>query len=153
IYEKGAEVVRMLANLLGPEIFRKGTDLYFERHDGQAVTTEDFVQALADVSGRDLTQFKRWCSQAGTPCVQVSDNYDAQSLEYSLTFKQSCPPTPECQQKLPFHIPIAMGLLGSAGDLPLTIKTQAPDFETADNTRVVLELTDAEQTFVFTRVQ
>src|SRR5690606_12174877 len=109
--------------------------------------------ALADVSGRDLTQFKRWYSQAGTPCVQVSDNYDAQSLEYSLTFKQSCPPTPECQQKLPFHIPIAMGLLGSAGDLPLTIKTQAPDFETADNTRMVLELTDAEQTFVFTRVQ
>jgi aminopeptidase N len=153
IYEKGAEVVRMLANLLGPENFRKGTDLYFERHDGQAVTTEDFVQALADASGRDLTQFKRWYSQAGTPRVQVSDSYNEDTLEYSLTFKQSCPPTPECQQKLPYHIPVAMGLLGSAGDLPISLKTQAPDFETADNTHKVLELTEPEQTFVFQRVQ
>src|SRR5690606_21244108 len=153
IYEKGAEIVRMLANLLGPENFRKGTDLYFERHDGQAVTTEDFVEALADASGRDLTLFKRWYSQAGTPRVEVSDYYDADKLEYSLTFTQSCPPTPECRQKLPFHIPVAMGLLGSAGDLPLLIKDQAPDFETADNTHVVLELTDVEHTFVFTQVR
>lgn len=153
IYEKGAEIVRMLANLLGPENFRKGTDLYFERHDGQAVTTEDFVQALADASGRNFTQFKRWYSQAGTPRVEVNDYYDEDKLEYSLTFKQSCPPTPECQQKLPFHIPVAMGLLGSAGDLPLVIKGQAPDFETADNTHTVLELTGAEHTFVFTQIR
>lgn len=153
IYEKGAEVVRMLANLLGPENFRKGTDLYFDRHDGQAVTTEDFVQALADASGRDLTQFKRWYAQAGTPRVMVSDSYNEDTLEYSLTFTQSCPPTAECQHKLPFHIPVAMGLLGSAGDLPLSIKSHAPDFETADNTHTVLELTEREHSFVFQRVQ
>lgn len=153
IYEKGAEIVRMLANLLGKENFRKGTDLYFDRHDGQAVTTEDFVAALADASGKDLTQFKRWYSQAGTPRVHVTDEYNEDTQEYSLHFKQSCPPTPECQNKLPFHIPIAMGLLGSAGDLPLYLKDAEPDFETSDNTHCVLELTQPEQTFVFTRVQ
>lgn len=149
IYEKGAEVIRMLANLLGKENFRKGTDLYFERHDGQAVTTEDFVAALADASGRNLDQFKRWYSQAGTPRLQVSDHYDGHTQEYSLTIKQSCPPTPESDHKLPFHIPIAMGLLGSAGDLPLNIKGVAADIETSDNTHRVLELTDVEQTFIF----
>ncbi|RZA00338.1 MAG: aminopeptidase N, partial [Moraxellaceae bacterium] len=153
IYEKGAEIVRMLANLLGKENFRKGTDLYFERHDGQAVTTEDFVAALADASGKDLTQFKRWYSQAGTPRLHVTDEYNEDTQEYSLHVKQTCPPTPECQQKLPFHIPIALGLLGSAGDLPLLLKDVEPDFETGDNTYKVLELTQAEQTFVFTRVQ
>lgn len=153
IYEKGAEVIRMLANLLGKENFRKGTDLYFDRHDGQAVTTEDFVAALADASGRDLTQFKRWYSQAGTPRLHITDSYDESTQEYSLTIKQTCPPTPECQHKLPFHIPIAMGLLGSAGDLPLVLKGAEPDFETSDNTHRVLELTQAEQTFVFEHVQ
>lgn len=153
IYEKGAEIVRMLANLLGKENFRKGTDLYFERHDGQAVTTEDFVAALADASGKDLTQFKRWYSQAGTPRLHVTDEYNEDSQEYSLHIKQTCPPTPECQQKLPFHIPIAIGLLGSAGDLPLVLKNAEPDFETSDNTHKVIELTQAEQTFVFERVQ
>jgi aminopeptidase N len=153
IYEKGAEIIRMLATLLGTENFRKGTDLYFERHDGQAVTTEDFVAALADASGRDLTQFKRWYAQAGTPRLQVTDYYDEDTQEYSLTIKQSCPPTPECQQKLPFHIPVAVSLLGSAGDLPLYLKDVEPDFETGDNTHNVLELTSAEQTFVFQRVQ
>jgi aminopeptidase N len=153
IYEKGAEIVRMLANLLGEENFRKGTDLYFERHDGQAVTTEDFVAALADASGKDLTQFKRWYSQAGTPRLQVVDEYNEDTQEYSLHIKQTCPATPECQQKLPFHIPIAMGLLGSAGDLPLYLKGAEPDFKTNDNTHAVIELTQAEQTFVFVRVK
>ncbi len=153
IYEKGAEIVRMLANLLGKDNFRKGTDLYFERHDGQAVTTEDFVAALADASGKDLTQFKHWYSQAGTPRLHVTDEYNEDAQEYSIHIKQTCPPTPECQQKLPFHIPIAMGLLGSAGDLPLYLKDAEPDFETSDNTHKVIELTQAEQTFVFTRVQ
>ncbi len=153
VYEKGAEIIRMLATLLGKENFRKGTDLYFERHDGQAVTTEDFVAALADASGRDLSQFKRWYSQAGTPRLQVTSHYDEDAQEYSLTIQQSCPPTPECQQKLPFHIPVAVGLLGSAGDLPLYLKDAEPDFETGDNTHRVLELTQAEQTFVFQRVQ
>lgn len=157
IYEKGAEVVRMLANLLGPEDFRKGTDLYFERHDGQAVTTDDFVQALADASGRDLTQFKRWYSQAGTPRISVCDSYDEAAGEYTLTFTQTCPATPEAQpqsqsaeqKKLPFHIPVAMGLLGSAGDLPLKLKGQSVNSESADNTHCVLELTQATQSFVF----
>lgn len=153
IYEKGAEIVRMLANLLGKENFRKGTDLYFARHDGQAVTTEDFVAALADASGKDLSQFKRWYSQAGTPRLHVTDEYNEDTQEYSLHIKQSCPPTPECQHKLPFHVPIAMGLLGSAGDLPLYLKDAEPDFETSDNTHKVIELTQTEQTFVFERVQ
>lgn len=152
VYEKGAEVIRMLAILLGNENFRKGTDLYFDRHDGQAVTTEDFVKALEDASGRDLTQFKRWYSQAGTPRLHITDAYDENTQEYSLTIRQFCPPTPECENKLPFHIPIAVGLLGSGGDLPLSLKG-APDFETSDNTYKVLELTQAEQTFVFERVQ
>ena len=153
IYEKGAEVIRMLANLLGKEKFRKGTDLYFERHDGQAVTTEDFVAALADASGRDFTQFKRWYSQAGTPRLEVTDEYNEETLEYTLHFKQSCPATPECENKLPFHIPVAMGLLGSAGELPLYLKGREPDFETADNTHAVLEITEVEQCFTFERVQ
>jgi aminopeptidase N len=153
IYEKGAEVIRMLANLLGKENYRKGTDLYFERHDGQAVTTEDFVAALAEASGRDLTQFKRWYSQAGTPLLKVTDHYDEDAQEYSLTIEQTCPPTPENQNKLPFHIPVAMGLLGSAGDLPLYLKNSPANFETADNTHRVLELTQEKQTFVFERVQ
>lgn len=153
VYEKGAEIIRMLANLLGPKDFRKGTDLYFDRHDGQAVTTDDFVAALADASGKNLTQFKRWYAQAGTPRLYISDSYDQDAGEYTLHIKQSCPPTPECQHKLPFHIPLALGLLGSAGDLPLTIKGQKRDFETADNTHTVLELTEAEHTFVFEGVQ
>lgn len=153
VYEKGAEIIRMLANLLGPVDFRKGTDLYFARHDGQAVTTEDFVRALEEASGRDLTQFKNWYSQAGTPRLEVTDAYDENAQTYSLTVKQSCPPTPECAEKLPFHIPLAMGLIGSAGDLPLYLRDAEPDFETGDNTHKVLELRAPEQTFVFERVQ
>lgn len=153
IYEKGAEVIRMLANLLGKDDFRKGTDLYFDRYDGQAVTTEDFVAALSDASGKDLTQFKRWYSQAGTPRLHIWDEYNEATLEYTLHVKQSCPPTPECQHKLPFHIPLAMGLLGSAGELPLYLKDSKPDFETSDNTHKVLEITQTEQSFVFERVQ
>ncbi len=152
IYEKGAEVVRMLANLLGPQKFREGTDLYFSRHDGQAVTCDDFVQAMADVSGRDLTLFKRWYTQAGTPRVQVTDSYDAQAQEYRMHFHQSCPPTPECADKQPFHIPVALGLLGDGGDLRLQCDGELPDADTSDNTHKVIELTDREQTFVFTGV-
>lgn len=152
IYEKGAELVRMLATLLGPELFRKGSDLYFDRHDGQAVTTDDFVQAMADVSGRDLSQFKHWYSQAGTPRLEVSDHYDEDAREYHLTFRQSCLPTPESNRKLPFHIPVKVGLLGTAGDLPLRVKGLPLDTETSDNTSRVLEVTEAEQTFVFEQV-
>jgi len=149
IYEKGAEVVRMLANLLGPQQFRQATDLYFERHDGQAVTIEEFVQAMADVSGRDLRQFKRWYDQAGTPQVTVTDHYHEASRQYSLTFKQSTPATAECAHKKPFHIPVAIGLLGSAGELALKLDGETLTDLPEDNTHRVLELTEAEQTFVF----
>ena len=122
VYEKGAEVVRMQANLLGPELFRKATDLYFERHDGQAVTTEDFVRCMEDASGRDLTRFRRWYSQAGTPELQVSGDYDAASETYSLEVRQKTPPTPGQASKEPLHIPLEVGLLdGSGNELPLRL--------------------------------
>src|SRR6059058_5874115 len=147
VYEKGAEVVRMYQTLLGREGFRKGMDLYFERHDGQAVTCDDFRLAMADANGRDLTQFERWYSQAGTPVVQAEGRYDEAARTYTLRLRQSCPPTPGQPEKLPFHIPVAVGLLGADGrDLPLTI-----DGKQAGNT-AVLELTEADQAFVFTDV-
>lgn len=138
VYNKGAEVVRMLHSLLGVKTFREGTDLYFDRHDGQAVTTDDFVKALADVSGRDLSQFKRWYSQAGTPVLTVSEDFN--DGVYSLTVAQSCPETPDMlnEEKQPFHMPLRIRLLSEQGDelLPET----------------VLELTKEQQTFEFTQV-
>lgn len=146
IYEKGSEVLRMIHTLLGPELFRKGSDLYFERHDGQAVTCDDFVKAMEDASGIDLTQFKRWYTQAGTPRLQVSEAYDASAQTYSLTFRQSCPPTPGQSEKLPFVIPLALGLLDAQGnELPLRLQGEA----TASGTGRVLSITEAEQTFTF----
>ncbi|SEA28805.1 aminopeptidase N [Microbulbifer marinus] len=145
VYEKGAEVVRMIHTLLGAEGFRKGSDLYFERHDGCAVTCEDFIKAMEDANGVGLTQFRRWYSQAGTPVLDVTDAYDEATGNYALTVKQSCPPTPGQEQKLPFHIPLALGLLGAEGtDLPL---------DSAGNTQVVLQVTEQEQTFNFTGLQ
>lgn len=154
VYEKGAEIVRMIANLLGPENFRKGSDLYFERHDGQAVTTEDFVAAMEDASGRDLSIFKHWYSQAGTPRLDVVDSWDEDSGEYTLTITQGCPATAYGDEKTvakkPYHIPVAMGLLGDAGDLRLTIKGELADSDSSDNTHRVLELTEQQHQFVFT---
>ncbi|QYF91791.1 aminopeptidase N [Massilia sp. PAMC28688] len=148
VYEKGAEVVRMYQTLLGRDGFRKGMDLYFERHDEQAVECDDFRAAMADASGRDLTQFERWYSQAGTPVVRARTRYDQDAQAYELTLSQSCPPTPGQDHKLPFHIPVAFGLLGADGrDLPLTMDGQALGKTT------VLELTEAQQTFRFTGVQ
>ncbi|MBN7797989.1 aminopeptidase N [Parahaliea mediterranea] len=149
VYEKGAEVVRMIHTLLGPEQFRKGSDLYFERHDGQAVTCEDFVRAMEDASGLDLGQFRRWYSQAGTPLLTVRDEYDPERERYTLVVSQSCPPTPGQPHKEPLLIPLAMGLLGEAGNLPLRLAGEAPDAETADNTHRVLMIDAAEQRFVF----
>ncbi len=124
VYEKGAEVIRMQHTLLGPAGFRRGMDLYFERHDGQAVTCDDFVHAMQDAStaesGVDLGQFKRWYSQAGTPVLTVRGGYDAAAARYTLDVAQSCPATPGQPDKLPFHIPLAVGLVGpDGGDLPL----------------------------------
>ncbi|TQV64654.1 MAG: aminopeptidase N [Halothiobacillaceae bacterium] len=134
VYNKGAEVVRMLKNLLGWEAFRKGSDLYFERHDGQAVTIEEFVRAMEDASGKDLTQFRRWYVQAGTPRVEASGAYDAAARTYTLTLRQHTPATPGQPDKQPFVIPVAAALLDRSGR---TLTEQ------------VLELDRAEQRFVF----
>ncbi|WP_207061960.1 aminopeptidase N [Motiliproteus sp. SC1-56] len=143
VYEKGAEVVRMIHTLLGPEQFRAGSDLYFARHDGQAVTTDDFVAAMEEASGVDLGQFRRWYEQAGTPRLQVSDAYDADAKRYTLNVKQSCPPSPGQDRKAPFHIPLAVGLLDAEGrDIPL--KDGA--------TTQVLHLAESEQQFHFDNV-
>lgn len=150
IYEKGAEVVRMYYTLLGHAGFRKGMDLYFARHDGQAVTCDDFRAAMADANDRDLTQFERWYSQAGTPQVKVTSHYDATQKTYQLTFEQSCPATPNQPQKLPFHIPITVGLLNDEGqDLALNCLEQA---NPTDTTSLVLEITQASQQFTFTNI-
>ncbi len=151
VYEKGAEVVRMLHTLLGAAKFREGADLYFSRHDGQAVTTDDFVACMEEVSGRDLTQFRRWYTQSGTPRVKVSDEYDSQRQVYKLTLKQSCPPTPGQDKKDPFHIPMAIGLVGGDGaDIPVVIASQPEPDQISRVT--VLEITEAEQSFEFTQV-
>jgi len=142
VYEKGAEVVGMLHTLLGPELFRKGSDLYFDRHDGEAATTDDFVAAMAEVSGRDLEQFKRWYWQSGTPRVHVSSHYDESAQTYTLNFEQSCPPTPQQDTKEPFLIPIELGLLGAdGGDLPMSV------FD--GKTSAVYELTEPKAQLVF----
>ncbi|TRX74808.1 aminopeptidase N [Pseudomonas mangiferae] len=146
VYEKGSEVVRMIHTLLGAEGFRKGTDLYFERHDGQAVTCDDFVKAMEDANGVDLTQFKRWYSQSGTPRLEVNERYDTEARRYSLTFRQSCPATPGQPQKQPFVIPVELGLLDPAGHpLPLRLEGEA----TAAGSNRVIQVTEAEQTFTF----
>ena len=145
VYEKGSEVVRMYHTLLGADGFRRGMDLYFERFDGQAVTCDDFRTAMADANQRDFSQFANWYSQAGTPTLTVRADYDAAAQTYSLTLSQSCPATPGLSNDAPFHIPVAVGLLGADGaDLPL--RTQGD--EEAESTKV-LELTEASQTFTF----
>ena len=112
VYNKGAEIVRMLEKILGWEDFRRGMDLYFERHDGQAVTCDDFVAAMADASGKDLRQFCRWYSQAGTPVLEVSQKWEEETGVYTLTVTQQCPPTPGQPHKKPFHVPVEIGLIG-----------------------------------------
>ena len=120
VYEKGAEVVRMQANLLGRDKFRQATDLYFDRFDGKAVTIEDFVGCMTQVSGLDMTQFMNWYRQAGTPVVAIEDHYDAAQQTYRLRLQQSCPATPESPHKDPFVIPVKLGLVGAKGDLEFT---------------------------------
>ena len=144
VYEKGAEVVRMIHTILGADAFRRGSDLYFERHDGQAVTCEDFVAAMEDANGADLKQFRRWYSQGGTPVVAVEDEYDTENARYTLTLRQHTPPTPGQQDKLPLHIPVAIGLLGTTGKvLPL---------DDAGSMETVLHLTEETQSFVFDNI-
>jgi aminopeptidase N len=116
VYEKGAEVIRMMRTLLGPETYRKATDLYFARHDGDAATCDDFVKCMEDASGKDLSHFKLWYSQAGTPEVSFKGKYDAKARSYTLDFVQHVPPTPGQDKKKPMHIPVLVGLVGSNGD-------------------------------------
>ena len=147
VYEKGAEVVRMQANLLGPECFRKATDLYFERHDGQAVTTDDFVACMEEAGGKELTQFKRWYSQSGTPELLIESQYHADKGQLELIVTQRCPPTPCQPEKLPMHIPLAIGLIDPEGkDFPVTL-----DGETSPGpTTRVLELREETERFLIT---
>jgi aminopeptidase N len=128
VYDKGAEVIRMIHTLLGSENFRKGMDLYFQRHDGQAVTCDDFISAMSDASGFDLNQFELWYSQAGTPELQVHSEYDSERRRLKLFIEQSCPPTPEQESKQPFLIPLKLGLIQTNGeelDLQLVGEKQA----------------------------
>lgn len=151
VYEKGAEVVRMWHTLLGAETFRKACDLYFDRHDGQAVTCDDFAKCMAETSGmeeEDFNQFMLWYSQAGTPKVAVTSAYDATTKTYSLSFAQSCPPTPECAHKKPFLIPIKLGLVGPAGE-EVPLSSNHPGFNAATG---VFQLKKEEDTVVFENV-
>ncbi|MGQ7260259.1 aminopeptidase N [Vreelandella sp. V005] len=148
IYEKGAEVVRMLRNLVGEENFRRGSDLYFERFDGQAVTIEDFVACMAEASGEDFSQFMRWYSQAGTPEIDAHGEYDYVHSEYHLTLRQRTPATPGQPDKLPLHIPIRMGLVGTKSGQDLTLSLDGEKI----GKDAVIHLRDDEQTFVFTDV-
>ncbi|MEZ5649747.1 MAG: aminopeptidase N [Burkholderiaceae bacterium] len=149
VYEKGAEVIRMLDTLLGEAGFRRGIDLYFERHDGQAVTCDDFVAAMADANGRDLSQFSRWYEQAGTPILQVQRRWDESAGELTLTIRQFNPPTPGQSDKPPLLIPFAIALLDDQGnELPVRLAGE-PASAAVTGTRV-LELTDAEHELRFT---
>jgi len=144
VYEKGAELCRMLETLLGREGFRKAMDLYFKRHDGEAATVEDFVACMADASGRDLTQFMTWYAQAGTPELVCDLRYDARAKTAELSVEQVLPPTPGEAKKKPLHMPLRIGLVASDGrDMPLVL---------ADGRAVkngVLEITKRSETFRF----
>ncbi|MHC9510762.1 aminopeptidase N [Kangiella sp. M94] len=149
VYNKGAEVIRMYHTLLGADGFRRGMDLYFERHDGQAVTCEDFVSAMEEANGYDLKQFRHWYLQAGTPEVTVTSEYDELHKKLTLHIGQACPDTPGQSNKLPFHIPLKLGLLDKDGnDLPLELASHKEQL-TGD----ILHLTQSEQSFEFVDVK
>jgi aminopeptidase N len=134
VYEKGAEIIRMQQTLLGRDGFRKGMDLYFKRHDGQAVTCDDFVSAMSDANQKDLSQFKRWYSQAGTPRVKIEESFSGNTYQVKLT--QSCPTTPGQDKKEPFHIPLLFKL----------IESEPSDYSNKASTEQLFELTQTSQT-------
>ncbi|MDE1152199.1 MAG: aminopeptidase N [Micavibrio sp.] len=149
IYEKGSHVLGMMHTMFGEATWRKGTDEYFSRFDGQAVTCDDFINVMEETSGKDLTQFRTWYSQSGTPEISYHGTYDAATKTYTLTLSQLTRPTPDQADKENLHIPVAVGLIGQSGkDVPLTLKGEAAGAQT---TRV-LELTETAQTFVFENV-
>ncbi len=147
VYVKGAEVVRMIHTLIGATAFRAGMDLYFERHDGQAVSIEDFVKAMEDASGTDLARFRRWYAQAGTPEITIEDAYDPETGAYTLTVRQHTPPTPGQDRKEPLTIPLAVGLLDQSGnDMAATLDGSPVDGTT------VLTVSESKQSFRFEHV-
>ncbi len=146
VYSKGAEVIRMIRALLGRAGFRAGMEEYFRRHDGCAVTTEDFVSAMEGATGVDLSRFRLWYSQAGTPKVEVHSFFDQDKNSYTLTFRQSCPPTPGQQEKLPFHIPVEIGLLKRDGtEFELGLENETGLFASSR----LIELNEKESSFTF----
>ncbi|MBV8105159.1 MAG: aminopeptidase N [Hyphomicrobiales bacterium] len=146
VYQKGAEIIRMLKRLIGPRAFRTGMDLYFQRHDGTAATVEEFIACFADASGRDLGRFMRWYSQAGTPKLTVRSKYDPVERTYCLEIVQSIAPTPGQATKLPMTMPLALGLVDpQGGDMPLI----SPDASPGELEEGVIELKDSERTIVF----
>ncbi len=150
VYEKGAELVRMIHTLLGRDAFRRGLQLYLARHDGEAATVEDFVGAMAEAGGRELTQFMNWYRQAGTPVLKVSGAYDRAKQTFTMTFRQSCPATPGQTAKEPFHIPVSIGLLGRDGrQLPLNMAGDNGDDGPFSR---LLELRGEEERFTFTDI-
>lgn len=150
VYEKGAELCGMLRTIFGDVAFRKGMDLYFERHDGEAATVDQFVKCFEDANGADLSQFALWWSQAGTPKLDIKGRYDAEGKTYELTVVQSCAPTPGQPEKKPFHIPLVMSLIGAEGNnLPLSLEGEAPWSAPGER---VLHLTRAKHVFRFTNV-
>jgi aminopeptidase N len=142
VYEKGAELCRMVRTILGAKAFRKGSDLYFARHDGTAATCDDFIKAMEDANNADLSQFKLWYAQAGTPHVKARGKYDAETKTYELTLEQQLAPTPGQKAKEPMHIPVAVGLVGRKSGRDLAI-----NFDGEKSTTHVLNLTKAKQTF------
>jgi aminopeptidase N len=156
VYEKGAEVVRMIHTILGEDGFMKGMRRYIELHDGKAVTCDDFVDAMAQANGRDLSQFKRWYEQAGTPVVQLKTTYDKMKSTLTLHFAQGNPPVgvevSDRKVKLPLHIPILVGLIGPDGKALSLLLERNGLIEDTQKTNVLLELTEVEQLFVFHRV-
>lgn len=148
VYNKGAEVIRMLHTLLGAETFRRGTDLYFDRHDGQAATTDDFVAAMQSAAGLDLTQFKRWYDQAGTPVVEVETAYDAARATLQITLSQSCPPTPQQPRKEPFVIPVRAALFDRHGRR-IAARLKASAGAAAAHGDDLLVLSEPRQSFLF----
>ena len=147
VYDKGAEIIRMIHTLIGAKAFRRGMDLYFSRHDGQAVTCEDFVNAMADASGKDLSRFMRWYHQAGTPVLTVQRHFDGDQGRLTLEISQSTPATPGQPQKAPVLMPVAIGLVGAETGAPLPLQLEGEN-EIGANERI-LELSEIKQTFTF----
>ncbi len=149
VYEKGAELIRMLKVLIGAEAFRAGMDLYFERHDGTAATIEEFIACFAERSGRDLTQFLRWYTQAGTPLVEVTAAYDPAAKSLTLDFRQSCRKTPGQDEKEPFVIPIELGLIDETGEVLPLVTAEQDGASGQELARGVIELADERRRVTF----